>query len=211
MTSDLHTAAPSAESVRHIESIGALDVFKEVASAATVLHREIPQHVTDWLEALPEENLPKGRVILPTQALPDAVLHLCDMVGMPTGAERSWFQEDVIRLAETFAELMEAPFLRMRLDVVNTNACRKFHVDNIVARLICTYRGTGTQYGVVVDNALPDPIETVKRGSPILLRGHLWPEEPRSGLHHRSPPIEGTGETRLVLVLDPIFDPQGEV
>ncbi|MEM6422079.1 MAG: DUF1826 domain-containing protein, partial [Pseudomonadota bacterium] len=43
-------------------------------------------------------------------------------------------------------------------------------------------------------------------GMPILLRGKLWPESPASGIVHRSPPIEGTGATRLVLVLDPIFD-----
>jgi len=48
-------------------------------------------------------------------------------------------------------------------------------------------------------------------GAPILLRGTLWPEHPRSGLLHRSPPIEGTGETRLVLVLDPVDDPEEEV
>ena len=28
---------------------------------------------------------------------------------------------------------------------------------------------------------------------------------------HRSPPIEGTGETRFVFVIDPIFDPENEV
>ena len=44
--------------------------------------------------------------------------------------------------------------------------------------------------------------------APILLRGTLWQERPRTGLLHRSPPIEGTGETRLVLVLDPIDDPE---
>lgn len=48
-------------------------------------------------------------------------------------------------------------------------------------------------------------------GAPIPLRGTLWPEGPRSGLLHRLPPIEGTGETRLVLVLDPVDDPEEEV
>ncbi|MFK7746132.1 MAG: DUF1826 domain-containing protein [Roseobacter sp.] len=28
---------------------------------------------------------------------------------------------------------------------------------------------------------------------------------------HRSPPIESTGETRLVLVLDPVTDPENEI
>ena len=36
---------------------------------------------------------------------------------------------------------------------------------------------------------------------------NMIPERPNAGLRHRSPPIEGTGETRLVLVLDPIVDP----
>ncbi|MEM9762584.1 MAG: DUF1826 domain-containing protein, partial [Pseudomonadota bacterium] len=45
---------------------------------------------------------------------------------------------------------------------------------------------------------------------PIILRGTQWPETPRSGLLHRSPPIEGTGEARLILVIDPIFDPDEE-
>lgn len=53
--------------------------------------------------------------------------------------------------------------------------------------------------------------QTVATGSPLLLRGTRWPAQPASGLLHRSPPIEGTGETRLVLVLDPVTDPGDEV
>ncbi|MCZ4269037.1 DUF1826 domain-containing protein, partial [Rhodobacteraceae bacterium G21628-S1] len=47
-------------------------------------------------------------------------------------------------------------------------------------------------------------------GAPIILRGTRWPETPVSGVLHRSPPIAGTGETRLLLVLDPIDDPAEE-
>jgi hypothetical protein len=106
---------------------------------------------------------------------------------------------------------MSAQYLRLRLDVVTTNACRKFHIDALMARLVCTYRGSGTQYGISVDGADPARVFQVQTGSPILLRGTLWPQDPPSGLLHRSPPIEGTGESRLVLVLDPVFDPQEEI
>ncbi len=82
--------------------------------------------------------------------------------------------------------------------------------DAITARLVCTYRGTGTQYGMSTDDADPQSVFTVPTGSPILLRGTFWPAEPPSGLLHRSPPIEGTGETRLVLVIDPVSDPADE-
>ncbi|GGG66682.1 hypothetical protein GCM10011415_11900 [Salipiger pallidus] len=56
---------------------------------------------------------------------------------------------------------------------------------------------------------MPTPaaeVLTVPTGSPIVLRGTRWPESPLSGLLHRSPPIAGTGETRLLLVLDPVED-----
>jgi hypothetical protein len=118
--------------------------------------------------------------------------------------------DDIAALAEIFAGLMRARWLRLRLDVVTTNACRRFHIDAVTARLVCTYRGTGTQYGISTDGAEPRRIFTVPTGSPIVLRGTLWPEHPRSGLLHRSPPIEGTGETRALLVLDPVDDPGEE-
>lgn len=109
-------------------------------------------------------------------------------------------------LAQHLASLMKAPYLRLRLQAVTTNACRKFHLDAITGRLVCTYRGTGTQYGTSVNGEDPEQIFTTPTGTPILLRGSLWPTKPETGLLHRSPLIEGTGETRLVLVLDPIFD-----
>ena len=118
--------------------------------------------------------------------------------------------DDVAVLAQLFADVMRSPYLRVRLDVITTNACRKFHIDALTARLVCTYRGTGTQFGFSENGADPTDIETVPTGSPIVLRGTRWPETPSSGLRHRSPPIEGTGETRLVLVLDPITElPKG--
>ncbi|MEM9139786.1 MAG: DUF1826 domain-containing protein, partial [Pseudomonadota bacterium] len=72
----------------------------------------------------------------------------------------------------------------------------------------CTYRGTGTQYGIAGQGTEPENAVTVPTGAPILMRGTLWPERPSAGLLHRSPPIEGTGETRLVLILDPVAVPE---
>lgn len=115
--------------------------------------------------------------------------------------------DDVAVMADIFADLMDVQYLLLRLDVITTNSCPKFHIDAVTARLICTYRGTGTQYGFSPDGGDPGRIFTAPTGAPILLRGTLNLEHPRSGLLHRSPPIEGTGETRLMLVLDPVIDP----
>ncbi len=187
-----------------------LSAFLQPGTAAAIWQRQTPQAIQTWLNEVSTEVLPSGRVALPIDAVASTVEHLFDVSGLPAGPERDWLRTDIVSLAGTFADLLKTKFLRLRLEPVTTNACRKFHIDAITARLICTYRGTGTQYGISIDGDDPKRVFTLPTGAPILLRGTLWPGESKSGLLHRSPPIEGTGETRFVLVLDPIFDPEDE-
>ncbi|WP_050759197.1 DUF1826 domain-containing protein [Pseudooceanicola batsensis] len=164
-----------------------------------------------WIEGLPPSRLPRARVILRPAAARSVVTEACNSAATPEGPERERLIDDVAALADIFAGVTNAPWLRLRLDVVTGDACRRFHVDRVTARLVCTYRGTGTQYGVSdADGADPQTIHTVPTGAPFVVRGTLWPAQPDPGLLHRSPPIEGTGETRLMLALDPIDDPEEE-
>lgn len=189
----------------------ALDVFLAPGVAAAIWQRRLNGEFHDWLDELDPQRLPRCRVVLRPDNVGYAVTQICDAAGTPANAWRDSLVADIAVLAEIFAGMMQAKFLRVRLDVVETNACRKFHIDSVTARLVCTYRGTGTQYGISTDGTPPNPVFTVDTGSPILLRGTLWPKPPRSGLLHRSPPIAGTGETRLVLVLDPMDRPEEEI
>lgn len=180
-----------------------LDVIKTAGCAAAIWQRRPAPSVQSWIDALDPSLLPQVRVILPPEAVREALLQACAASGTPDCPERGLLIDDIVAQAEIFTALKRSRYLRLRLDVVTTNACRKFHCDVVTVRLVCTYRGTGTQYGI---GAEPDRIFTVPTGAPVLLRGTLWPEMPRFGLLHRSPPIEGTGKTRLVLVIDPIDD-----
>ncbi|MEO1312497.1 MAG: DUF1826 domain-containing protein [Pseudomonadota bacterium] len=187
-----------------------VNAFLKPGNAATIWRRQPVSSFQSWIDRLAPEHLPQGRIVLRTEAVRTALTEFCALAQTPESQERERLIDDVTALAHMFAELMEARYLRLRLQAVTSNACRKFHVDAITARLVCTYRGAGTQYGVSTDGTDPSRVFAVATGAPILLRGSLWPEEPASGLLHRSPPIEGTGETRLVLVLDPIFDLEEE-
>ncbi|MEL6522244.1 MAG: DUF1826 domain-containing protein [Pseudomonadota bacterium] len=178
--------------------------------AAAIWQRPVLPFQT-WIDGLDPDMLPRARVILTPDGVRNATEQACEQSAMPRGAARDQMVDDICFLAQMFSQFMGAPWLRLRLDVVTTNACRKFHIDALTARLVCTYRGTGTQYGTSTDGAAPQQVFTVPTGAPILLRGTLWPEQPPSGLRHRSPPIEGTGETRLVLVLDALDDPGDEI
>jgi hypothetical protein len=183
-----------------------LVVIQKPDCAAVILRRHTDHGLQTWLDSLAPDQLPNGRVVLRPKDVPDAITQLCEVARTPHSVERTRLIEDVVDLVDLFADLMQARYLRVRLQAVKNNACRKFHVDAITARLICTYRGTGTQYGISRDGNDPAQVFTAPTGSPVVLRGTLWPPEPNSGLLHRSPPIEGTDETRLILVLDPVFD-----
>lgn len=198
-----------ATGVHLVDTPEALAAIQDPGCAAAIWRRAPAPGFQSWIDALAPGLLPSARVILRPADVRDAATQICDSSGTPDCPERRMLIDDTAAAAEIFAEIMRAPYLRMRFDVIATNACRKFHIDTVTARLICTYRGIGTQYGFATSDGDPGEIFTVATGSPIVLRGRLWPERPDAGLRHRSPPIEGTGETRLVLVLDPMEAPDG--
>jgi hypothetical protein len=188
-----------------------LSALHRPGCAAAIWRRQPLPTFQAWIDALDPALLPRARVILPSENVRATVGSICDASGTPPGPERDRLVDDIAALADIFAGLMRARWLRMRLDAITSNACRRFHIDAVTARLVCSYRGTGTQYGISPDGAEPRRVFTVPTGAPIVLRGTLWPERSRSGLLHRSPPIEGTGQTRLVLVFDPLDEPQDDM
>lgn len=177
---------------------------------AVIMRRSVAVGGLSWIDALDPGVLPRGAGTFRPGAVAGTLEQFYDACGTPAGPERTWFTRDVASLGRDFAALMGVSFLRLRLDVIRGDACRRFHVDAVRARLICTYRGPGTQYGVARPGAEPDRVFSVPRGLPMLLRGSLWPSRAALRVLHRSPPIEGLGKVRLVLVLDPVFDREDE-
>jgi len=210
MTSVREAAKGPAVSIDIADRPEELSAIHRPGCAAAIWRRRPLPSFQSWIDALEPERLPTARVILRPGDVREAVVQICDATGTPDGCERELLVDDTAALADILAGLTPARYLRLRFDVITTNACRKFHIDTVTARLVCTYRGTGTQYGISTDGSEPRHVFTVPTGAPILLRGKLWPEPTTSGLLHRSPPIDGTGETRLVLVLDPLEDPDDD-
>lgn len=115
-------------------------------------------------------------------------------------------RRDIVMLAERHAAVVGARNIRIRLEVVETDACRKFHTDHVRLRTITTYLGRGTQWieAESADRAgVPDgpEIRQLSTGEVGVFKGRLWQETPT--ILHRSPPLGGSNEQRLVLVIDP--------
>jgi hypothetical protein len=187
-----------------------LNILATQDCAAAIWHRRPLPDFQAWIDRLDPTIFPSVQLIQKPQDVITVLSEICDTSSVVDRAPWQYLIKDIAELSHLFCDLMAAPYMRLRLEPITSNACRKLHIDAITARLVCTYRGTGTQYGISQDGAEPECIFTVPTGTPILLRGTLWPEQPRSGLLHRSPPIEGSGKTRLVLVLDPTFDLEEE-
>jgi hypothetical protein len=108
---------------------------------------------------------------------------------------------DIAELASCFAALMAVGSVRIRLEVINTNACRKVHADYTDLRLITTYWGKGTDYVPFGLDPLEDNLVRLAAGDVALFKGRLFSED-HAPCFHRSPPVGDTKEQRLVLVID---------
>ena len=119
---------------------------------------------------------------------------------------------EVAMLVRVFGAATGATRVSVRLDVIETDACRRFHADYVSARLICTLIGPGTQWldtaaaaalaqGEAIDRLT---IRSIATGDVALFKGRLW--SPEAPIVHRSPPITKTAQRRLLLVIDPAGD-----
>jgi hypothetical protein len=112
---------------------------------------------------------------------------------------------DIRDLTHRFAGLMQVDEVRIRLEGINTNACRKIHADYTDVRLITTYSGPGTEYLPHGQATSEENLVRLPAGHVALFKGRLFAEGHEPCLH-RSPPVGDTGEKRLVLVIDTPLD-----
>jgi hypothetical protein len=115
---------------------------------------------------------------------------------------------DIAELAALAATSMATRALDIRLEIVTSDACRKFHADYVPLRLITTYAGPGSQWlsnddaAALAGGVAAEQLEVrqLLAGEVALFKGRLLTDSP---IIHRSPPIAGTGQRRLVLVINP--------
>ncbi|MDD3354842.1 DUF1826 domain-containing protein [Zoogloea sp.] len=145
---------------------------------------------------------------------------------LPAGDGRNALAADMAALAELLTDLLGCPQVGFRLEVIDRAMCPRFHVDRVGIRLLCTYRGPGTEW---IDDGeadrsrlgagapgLPDgssglmppstPIEAATAFQVALLKGSLWQGNTRRGVIHRSPAVPEATLPRVVLALDAIWE-----
>lgn len=157
----------------------------------------------DWIGSLAAMRLPQISTLLAAGAAEDCVQAACSRAGTPPGRMRDILASDIAALAFIMAETMRCSLLHLRLTAVASGACGQFQIENLPARMLCTYRGAGTE---LAPPGQERPALRMAAGSVAILRGALWPGREKAGLLHRPRPASGVDKTHLLLTIDPATD-----
>jgi hypothetical protein len=173
--------------------------------ALAIWHRGQTEKQQIWLDGLPPERLPRMRGTLHSGQIREAVALALERAGTPGSPHGHRLLDDIEAMVATAAMLLASPLVQVRLDVSEDQSCPRWHLDAVCARLLCTLRGHGTEFGPARPDGTPSSIHALPTGAVGVFRGLLWPGRELSGIVHRSPPCV-PGKTRLLLVVDPVDD-----
>ena len=197
-----------------------VDGLKDINRSATCLviwERDIASLTSDWLSRVAPGHLPCGRVLARLDQINIAIASLFAEKQDGLNEAAQLLCQDIIRLAHLYADLAKSDQVDVRLEVIQHDACQKFHLDNVALRLVTTYMGDGTQYVVpeFSEQALQEqkaytgPLESIPEQAVAIFKGAR--SVSGDGIVHRSPPIQRKNQTRLFLCINAPSDASPEL
>jgi hypothetical protein len=193
-TADTATILPPAPLPDHVR------IDSDSAVLATIDQPQVTLAVWERPSPLPAPDLEGFPTIRFAAATPSVAAGVREALGaLPSRPWHETLAADAARLAMLYATWTGEERVEVRIERVTGNGCWKFHADYVGLRLITTYCGQATQWLPLgaTDETAP---RALSAGDVGLFKGRE-----RAGdraIIHRSPPIAGTGEDRLLLVID---------
>nr|WP_295835942.1 DUF1826 domain-containing protein [uncultured Azospirillum sp.] len=203
--------SPGPEGPAHVakcRTADALSVIRNPEINLAVWRRPLPAGISAQSTWVAAHGLSCHLATSPDEAADDL------LAALPPRRIEGPLLTDIVGLVRLYADIVGCTAVRLRLDSLSGDGCRFFHVDYVGRRLLCTYRGAGTQWlpdGAVVRSALgrgdndavlsdPGRVRSLRAGDVALLKGEALPGNRGRGLVHRSPPAAVA--SRLLLCLD---------
>ena len=137
-----------------------------------------------------------------------------DIVSLASSSSVEWgerfpavLKDDIAWLLEIYSDLIGCDAIGIRFEVLSEAMCPGFHVDQCGIRLICTYRGPGTEWALPGSRgAAQASVEQASAFSIVLVKGGLWQGNAGRGGIHRSPELPAGNPPRLLLTLDALWN-----
>lgn len=189
----------------------------EPAMNLCIWRRALGTGLAAWLDRVVDDTDVHAQDEL-SSAAPDA---RALVAALPAGEQRDALRADIESLVVHYGALTDAPRTLVTFARVSHDMCRRFHVDSVGLRALCTYTGPGTQWvpehaalrgelarpGLALREAnlavVPreGEVRSLERGWVGIFKGDAWPGNQGFGAIHRSPPVSGSGARRLLLKL----------
>lgn len=194
-----------------------IDQAGKHGNALTIWHREPGPELVQAADSLPAEVLPDGRHCGPLASLGTWFDDHLQQVPDAHHAGLRVVIEDMQLLARLFHQRHQAPVYTFRCHRLKDTMCPRFHADRGPMRLLCTYRGPGTEwlpdhavdlravrtYGTGNQDIMqnPEALTSVPRFAAALLTGSDC--KGKGGVIHRSPAIpDGASRLMFCMTLD---------
>ncbi len=202
------SSVPMATGIGICEGSEGLAAIRKPGMELVIWRRALPLCLQTWLERVDASCFPVVRILVKPRDLRPALEPLLDGSGLPAGDMCDLLVADIGDLVAAFADITRSDWVDLRLERLDHDACWKFHRDCVEARLLTTYRGPTTEWvqPIHAERALHEqkrfegPLERLGDHDVAIFKGSC--AGPSSGIVHRSPPIAGTGSTRLFLCLN---------
>ena len=206
-------SAPSLNSLNERETV--TNSYPEILKLILQKHvqlaiwkRKLPIGFTNWLSLLQAEQLPNFRVLARSSNLRKILQTLLKSCGTPDENMQRILVGDIEYLVSLFAKIAQTDCVDIRLETITNDACWKYHQDHVPVRLLTTYLGPATQwvkptyseYALRDQTQFAGPIENMETLDVSIFKGRC--AKNCDGIVHRSPPINSSGETRLLLCLN---------
>lgn len=212
---EVSSAPGRGSSTRLVTEIAGLAEIAEPEVNVCVLRRAADEELAAFVRAqLLPRDLAASAVVDPGAPDLEALV-----AGAPPSPGREAFLQDARLLVEVFADLLGCPRVGVRLVRLTEAMCPRLHVDRVIARLVTTYAGPGTEWveqadvrrellghgakgqsdeasGVLREGARVEQMTPFAVG---LLKGEDWPGNLGRGAVHRSP---AGAPPRVLLTLD---------
>ena len=186
-----------------------LNAAREANVGMAVWRRPMPEALKSWARRMAAERAIKAGLLIPVERCEDRIEKALRKHRVPSSPARQQVKQDIAELIRVFADIGGLRSVDVRLETVKGDACWKFHVDRVAFRLICTYAGPGTQYvppacsrqAIAQQRDYTGPLATIGTYDVAVFKGA--DASGHDGIVHRSPPILGSGQSRLMLCLSP--------
>lgn len=174
-----------------------------------VWHRSMPETLRSWADRVAADGDINARLLIPVEGCEDRIERALHNARVPPCPAAEQIGHDIADLTRMFADIAGLRFVDVRLETVTGDACWKFHVDRVAFRLICTYSGSGTQYvppdfgrqAIAQQRDYTGPLAMIETDDVAIFKGAE--ASGHDGIVHRSPPIRGSGQSRLMICLSP--------